>query len=233
MLGDPPDLVLQVIGAILTLNGVHLTLASLRKTPKRLEILYFSLGDLAWWLGSTFLIAAKIWITTSVGSITAFAIALVVAAMGVAQLWLIGAREQQHSNAEHWASIIRSYRAMPKWVFVWLCGLNLLFLMSLSLWPDRLALVILIGFIATGPLLAGQIAFDGGLRRILGLGHLVPWLPLLVWLILNSDGNLYVDMLVILLAICLAFDLFDVWRFWQGDRRTFGKPRPTPKTSNS
>ena len=60
--GDPPKWLVQATGAVLTMNGLHLILVSLRKTVKTWEIFYFSLGDLAWWLGSVFLIAANIWI---------------------------------------------------------------------------------------------------------------------------------------------------------------------------
>lgn len=57
---------------------------------------------------------------------------------------------------------------MPKWVFIWLCFLNVYFLISVVFWPERLSIVVLIGYVATGPLLFAQIALDGGLRRILG-----------------------------------------------------------------
>lgn len=225
-LGDPPKWVVLVTGAILMMNGLHLILASLRGTFKRWEIVYFSLGDLAWWLGSVLLIAANTWITTSAGQVAMFCIAVAVSGLGVAQLWTIGMQTKGHSNAEHWNAIKHSYWSMPKWVFVWLCFLNVYFLMAVVFWPDRLGVVVLLGYVATGPLLAGQIAFDGGLRRILGMAHLVPWSPLLIWLILNFWDNFYALGLIALLVVCLAFDLFDVWRFLRGERGTFGQQTP-------
>ncbi len=105
--------------------------------------------------------------------------------------------------------------------------------MSVWFWPDRLSVVILLGYVATGPLLAAQIAFDGGLRRILGLAHLIPWVPLLIWLTIHGGNHLYVVTLIILLAVCLAFDVFDVWRFWRGDRNTFGQPKQRLETVNA
>ena len=220
-LGDPPVLLIQIIGVVLIANGVHLTLAARRIAPRKWEVFYFSFGYLAWWLGSTFLIAANIWITTPVGAIVMFVIALGVAIMGVAQIWMMALRDNQLSSAQHWAAIKVSYWSMPKWVFVWLCFLNIYMLMSALFWPDRLSVVVLIGFVATGPLLAAQIAFDGGLRRILGLAHLVPWVPLLIWLMLYGGDHVYSFGLIILLAICLSFDVFDVWRFWRGERGVF------------
>ena len=190
-LGDPPTWLVQLIGAALIANGLHLVLASMRTAPKKWEIYYFSLGDLAWWLGSAFLIAAQIWITTTVGAAIMFGIALGVAIMGVSQIWLLAVHTNQRSSAEYWSAIKKSYWSMPKWVFIWLCFLNVYFLISVVFWPERLSIVILIGYVATGPLLAAQIAHDGGLRRILGLAHLVPWVPLLIWLTVYGDNHIY------------------------------------------
>lgn len=224
-LGDPPVGFVQVVGVVLVANGLHLIWASRRKTMNKWEIFYFSFGDLAWWLGSIFLIAAQIWVTTTLGVIAMLVIAFAVAIMGVTQLWQLAIHTKQRSRAEQWTAIKHSYWSMPKWVFVWLCFLNVYFLMSIWFWPDRLSVVILLGYVATGPLLAAQIAFDGGLRRILGLAHLIPWIPLLIWLTTQSEGHLYVSVLIILLVVCLAFDVYDVWRFWRGDRNTLGQPK--------
>jgi len=232
-LGDPPVWVLQVTGAVLAVNGLHLILASLRKAARTLEILYFSMGDLAWWLASVFLIAANNWVTTPAGAIATFGIAFGVAALGVVQLWMIAIQTKRHSNTEHWVAIKNSYRSMPKWVFIWLCLLNIYFLMVVTFWPDRLAVVVLLGYVATGPLLAAQIAFDGGLRRILGLAHLVPWVPLLIWLIMGFSQSFYAIGLIILLALCLGFDVFDVWRFWRGDRSPFGQHQQKSGTAHT
>ena len=222
-LGDPPVWLIQVVGAVLMANGLHLILASQRPVLKKWEIFYFSFGDLAWWLGSTALIAADVWITTTMGAITMFVIAFGVAIMGVTQIWMMAVLKSQQSSVGHWTAIKTSYWSMPRWVFIWLCFLNIYFLMSVLFWPDRLAVVVLMGYVATGPLLAGQIAFDGGLRRILGLSHLVPWVPLLIWLMMHEGEGLYRVVLIMMLAICLAFDAFDVWRFWRGDRNAFGQ----------
>lgn len=155
-----------------------------------------------------------------------FVIALGVAIMGVTQIWMLALRINQQSSAEHWAGIKKSYWSMPKWVFIWLCFLNLYFIAAVLFWPDRLAIVILIGYVATGPLLVAQIAHDGGLRRILGLAHLVPWVPLLIWLTVNGGNHIYSLGLIIALTICLVLDVLDVWRFWRGDRKVFGQKSP-------
>ncbi len=98
-LGDPPVSLLQALGAVLIVNGLHLIIASSRTTLKEWEVVYFSLGDLVWWLGSNFLISANVWITTPVGAITMFVIALGVAVIGVMQIWLMATLKKQRSSA--------------------------------------------------------------------------------------------------------------------------------------
>jgi hypothetical protein len=221
-LGEVPVIVIQVIGVGLLANGVLLIWASSRKSTSQLDIIWFSLGDFSWWLATLALIAAKIWITTQAGIIAALIVGLLVAFLGVMQLWALGLQNQGTSSAVHLQLIVKSWLALPNWVKIWLTGLNLVFLSVFSFWPDSLAVVTLLAYVATIPLLAGQIAYDGGLRRILGVGHLIPWLPLLYWLVLHAEQQIFVVLLGVMLVICLAFDLLDVWRFWRGERDIIG-----------
>ena len=82
VLGSASPTLLVGLGAILLANGVHLLLASIRKRPLPLEILWFSMGDMAWWLGTLTLIATDVWITTVTGVVLALLVALCVAALG-------------------------------------------------------------------------------------------------------------------------------------------------------
>lgn len=222
-LGAVPTALLFVLGVGLILNGLHLLGAAKRKAVLHLEIIWFSLGDLIWWLASLFLIAAGLWITTPFGIILTIIIGLFVAGLGIAQLWLVGLKRHQTNNAKHLAAIKDSWLAMPLWVKIWLFFLNAVFLYAFALWPDRIASVTLIAFVATGPLLMAQMVYDGGLRRILGLAHLVPWIPLLLWLIIHGNMHIYAWVLGGVLVICLSLDLLDVVRFWRGERRAIGR----------
>ncbi len=227
-LGEVPNLAVQILGIVLIVNSVHLSFAAQRPSPYKLEIIWFSLGDFAWWLLTLGLIATGHWITTSNGVIVAAIIATGVAYLGILQLWRLGTQRTSRSSAQHFVAIGTSWMALPLWVKLWLVLLNGSFLWAFFYWPDDLAKITLIAFVATGPLLAGQLAYDGGLRRILGLAHLVPWAPLLVWLIWLHGLELgaYAQVLAIVLTICLTFDAYDLIRFWRGDRAIIGQVSP-------
>lgn len=217
-LGDLPTGVVRIVGLGLIVNGLHLAVASRRTVIHPVEVVYFSLGDLMWWLGSLLLIANGSWITTSSGVIATIVVACGVSGLGIVQLWMLGLQANGRTSAQHWRSITQSFRALPMWIYIWMTFVNVAFLTAVVFWPDRMATVVLLGFVATGPLLAAQIAYDGGLRRILGLSHLVPWVPLLIWLIWHRQDHMYVATLASLLAVCLILDVYDLWRFWRGDR---------------
>lgn len=224
-LGTIPPVVLTVLGAALILNGAHLLLASWRSTPKAAEVVWFSLGDLLWWLGTLALIAAGFWITTPMGIALAFLVAMGVASLGATQLFLLGRHRSGLSTQAHWRRIGRSWLSLPLWVKVWLFALNAVFLVAPAVLPWELASVILIAYVASGPLLLGFAAYEGGLTRALGIAHLVPWLPLLLWLFAIATAGdiapmalMYVWLLAAVTAICLAFDVYDVVRWIRGER---------------
>ncbi|MDQ3511698.1 MAG: hypothetical protein M3414_08480 [Pseudomonadota bacterium] len=225
VLGGMPPAVLAGVGVVLLINGAHLLLASMRARPVPAEIVWFSLGDLAWWLATLGLIASGIWITTSVGIALALVVALCVAGLGCAQLFLLGIESSGLTPREHWRRIGWSWLSLPLWVKVWLFALNAVFLLSPTFLPWKIAGVVLIAYLASGPLLLGFAVFEGGLTRAMGLGHLVPWTPMLVWLVAwiavgEVDGPTvgYAAMLAAVTVICLAFDVYDLWRWGRGDR---------------
>lgn len=90
-LGDPPVWLVTVLGAVLIVNGVHLLWAA-RRGPRRVELLYFALGDAGWVAGTTVLIASGTWITTGAGIAAAVAVAAVVGAFAVLQ-WKAAGRQ--------------------------------------------------------------------------------------------------------------------------------------------
>ncbi len=221
-LGDFPSTIIQLLGIGLIANGAHLVGSSLRKKLRKIEIIWFSLGDFAWWLATLALIAADFWITTTGGVFISFIIALAVAGLGVTQLWILGLQTHGNTHKQHLTAFAASWMALPLWVKIWLVLMNGVFLAAFALIPARIAEVVLISYFATAPLLAGQVGYDAGLRRILGLGHLVPWVPLLAWLLLLPNPTTYSIVLSIALVICLSFDIHDLWLFIKGNRKVIG-----------
>ena len=81
-----PELILQILGAVLVINGLHLIWASLQQKPNKFLILYFSFGDFLWAIGSSVLLLMGLWITTMAGIITTILIAIIVLIFGLLQI---------------------------------------------------------------------------------------------------------------------------------------------------
>ena len=118
--------------------------------------------------------------------------------------------------------------AWPWWLWVALLGLvNMLApLAFLGSAEARIVLAaVLVGAVV-------QLVIVGGFVRLLGVGHIVAWVPMLLWLVprltnLDTDtpfGRWLVAVVVVDL-ISLAIDFVDVGRYLTGDRR------PTPGTA--
>ena len=224
-LGTVPKAVVLVLGIGLLANGVHLIVASRRTEIRAFEVIWFSLGDFGSWLATLGLTTANFWITTKGGSTAAVVLATFVAGLGVAQLWIFGVQAHGHTSRQHLIAFATSWLALPLWVKLWLVFLNGVFIAAFAFLPERIGEVTIVAYVATAPLLAGQVGYDGGLRRILGLAHLVPWIPLLAWLLFIVEGSAYSIILSLTVAICLVFDINDLRLFFQGDRAIVGQPR--------
>jgi len=81
---QPP--VLLILGVGLIINGLHLTWASLKPMPSKALVLYFSIGDYIWVLGSISLVLLGIWITTTAGILTTLVVSAMVGLFGVLQM---------------------------------------------------------------------------------------------------------------------------------------------------
>lgn len=138
-----------------------------------------------------------------------------------------------------WAEIGHSWMGLKTWVKYWLFWLNAVFLAALALPPQPLRWWILLAYVAAGGCLLPIMLVQRGLSRLLGVGHLLPWIPLLIYLSLrmgssaagpqiraNTDPAVfsYVIVLMITLEICLGFDLVDVVRWFRGERYLMGSP---------
>ncbi len=133
--------------------------------------------------------------------------------------------------------IVQSWFSIKTWVKYWLFYLNGIFLASLIFWPRPDARLIFYGYLASAPFLIGLMVFQRGLTRLLGLAHLIPWMPLLVILLYRlttgADEHLsspetfpiyhiYLWTVIVSIAICLIFDLVDVRRWIKGERYVLG-----------
>lgn len=100
-LGVPPapELVIRALGVLLVLNGVHLLHTSLRVSPPRALVLYFSAGDFLWVAGTALLIAAGFWITRPAGIAAAVVVAAAVGGMGFAQVMALSRAQPQRGSA--------------------------------------------------------------------------------------------------------------------------------------
>ena len=228
-LGDAPETAVFVIGILLIGNAAHLFFAAMRPALIRAEVIWFSLGDLLWWSGSLALLATQVWVTSDRGILVTWLVAVAVAGLGLAQLWLLGRATAGLHLKAYWRSIGASWLALPLWVKVWLFWLNGVFLAALFFVPSELSRIVLIAYVAAGPLLLAFAFFEGGLSRLMGLGHLLPWAPMVVWLVmwlwqtgLTSPDAVYGVVLAVTTMICLGFDIYDVRRWLRGDRAILG-----------
>jgi hypothetical protein len=227
-LGQPPRGLIGIIGIGLIAQGAHLLIASRRTVLWPAEVLWFAGGDLLWWFATLVLLAMQIWITTRGGIAAATIVAVVVAGFGLAQIWRLGTAAK--GDVPDMRQIGQSWVAMPGWVKVWLFALNAVFLAAFAFVPSDMSRIALIAYAATGPLLLAFVFRDGGLTRRAGIGHLIPWVPLLVWLVVRlMQGGLspaetaYGILLAVMVAICLGFDLYDLARWQRGARDTLGQ----------
>lgn len=81
-----PKAVLLILGIGLIVNGLHLIWASQKPIPSKALVLYFSIGDFAWVLGSISLVLLGIWINTTAGVITTLVVSAIVGLFGISQL---------------------------------------------------------------------------------------------------------------------------------------------------
>lgn len=147
--------------------------------------------------------------------------------------------------------IAASWLSMKSWVKNWLYFLNGVFIAAFAFLEDPAAKWILLAYVASGPLLAWFMVKQRGLTRLLGVAHLVPWVPLVVYIVLRLNSEVagpavaftanpafaaYLYLLLACLVFCLALDAWDAVRYLRGQRYVLGSPeavrsgasRPSP-----
>jgi len=81
-----PNLVLTVLSIALFFNGLHLLWASLKVMPSKHLVIYFSIGDYLWVLGTSYLLVVGIWITTPIGIAVTLLVSGMVGSFGLLQM---------------------------------------------------------------------------------------------------------------------------------------------------
>ena len=136
-----------------------------------------------------------------------------------------------------WKDIARSWMALKTWVKVWLFFLNAVLLASLAFLRDPAGYWIAFAYIAAGPFLITIAVAQRGLSRVIGIAHLIPRIPLLAYLVLrassdtagprvtpDTDSELFAYLIVVIasVAVCLGFDVYDLYRWIRGERFLMG-----------
>lgn len=204
------------------------------KFPRRWLIGLISLTDAIWVAGS-FALVALAWSAFTMAGI-AFVVfqAVMVSIFAFRQFAYLSESEPQSPPAHRFTiptgkAIAQSWLSLKLWVKIWLFALNGIFLVALSFMDDPSGPIVLTAYALTGPLLIGMMMAQRGLTRLLGVAHLIPGVPLTVYLGIRLWGdwgvspvNIWLEILLATLLICLAFDFYDVKRWLKGERSRFG-----------
>ena len=125
-----------------------------------------------------------------------------------------------------------SFRALPLWVQIWVFAILVpVNLVSMFFWTQPYG--VLVALLAVGGMSpnAFLIFFERGFSKAMSIPHILIWTPLIfvIWNALSGAEGLspaYVTYLQVLLAInliSLAFDFPDTWRWYRGERAVAGK----------
>ncbi|MFU8821097.1 MAG: hypothetical protein ACNA8G_06025 [Gammaproteobacteria bacterium] len=109
----------------------------------------------------------------------------------------------------------------PLWVPAWVTFLVAVNLFSLRYWEEPLARLVLVTFLLSALLMMALYA-RFGFEKILGLGHVL-WIGLLPYLLASIPGaagefQAYLAALAASIAVSLAFDIVDVWKYFAARR---------------
>lgn len=127
------------------------------------------------------------------------------------------------TNSTPAVPLLKSLATLPKWVKVWLVALGIINVASLG-FLNQPSGVIVAALVFSGMVLSKvAVSYYGGLTRLVGVGHIVGWVPLILMLLFarpQADGayDTYLTILLIMNTISIVFDLND-FRLWlSGDR---------------
>lgn len=132
--------------------------------------------------------------------------------------------------------VMRSFRAAPVAVQAWvMLGLMPVNTASILFLDHPIGLAILIGWIYVGVMNMGLITLERGVSRASSIPHVIPWLPLQIFVgaylfggltpSIESGTALYVYAWVFFIVngISVVFDVIDSFRWLFGDRAVMGR----------
>lgn len=252
-LGVGHAMLVRFTGVVLLINAAGLAIASIWRSIPKSVVAFFSAGDLLWFTATLYALALQAPITTSHGQLAALGLGLAVCAIGVAQVSAASAlpgywdNNEGPDSADHLApgisrtrAIARSWLSMKPLVLAWLFLFNAVMLASVFQLQTTEGRMIVAAYVASGPWLAVIAIAQRGLTRLLGLAHLIPFLPLLAFMTSRGAGlggqpamNLTLFWLTLVaLAACLALDARDVWRWFAGETFRLGSYNAAKKAAS-
>lgn len=129
-----------------------------------------------------------------------------------------------------------SLRAAPGWVQLWvwlfLLPANMGGVVLYGLTHHPLAGWVALGFLFVVLANMALVLYERGISRLTSLPHLIPWVPLQiytgVWLFawggLSPTMTLFAWFYFVVIGISNAFDAYDTWRWFRGERAVLGAP---------
>ena len=123
-------------------------------------------------------------------------------------------------------TFLQSLSSLPMWVKVWLVALGATNMASLAFLNQPKGLLVA-ALVFTGIVLSKVfVSYGGGLTRLVGVGHIVGWVPLVALILFaRPEGSAayetYLTILLVMNTISILFDIND-FRLWlAGDRDAF------------
>lgn len=129
-------------------------------------------------------------------------------------------------NSDLLATLWNSFSVLPLWVKLWVGVLSAVNMASLAFLDQPSGgLIAALVFAGIGLSMIAAI-YSGGLSRLIGLGHIVAWVPLVLILVIipplaTGVYSTYLTILLVINTVSLVFDIND-FRLWlAGDRAVF------------
>ncbi len=118
-------------------------------------------------------------------------------------------------------------KAGPAWVYYWVMLMGAMFMLSIPFsLKNTQARLILLATLIFAPIIMMLLYAKFGYTRILGLGHIIAWIPVLYCLIKDRKSwqvgqtlvGKWLALTVCIMLVSLVFDISDVARYVMGER---------------
>ena len=133
---------------------------------------------------------------------------------------------QPPHNSDPFTAFWQSFVVLPLWVKLWVGLLSTVNMASLAFISQPSgSLIAALVFAGIGLSMIAAI-YCGGLSRLVGLGHIIAWMPLIFMLVFSPPlatgaHSAYLTLLLVINTVSLVFDIND-FRLWlAGERAVF------------